>query len=117
MDEVAALAEHAGALREEDPALLRLVLRVHLLVLPQLVRPVRELAALLVGAAAELQELLAELRLLLLPSRRGLPRHTRAAVPRGGGVLGGGGVAGLLGQGLSWQRLRHLAVTAQHALF
>ncbi len=68
VQEVAPLAEPALAAAEESDALLGLVLAVVVVVLPELVRAMCELAAVAVGAAAFLYELLAELGLLLVLS-------------------------------------------------
>ena len=73
VDEVAPLAIHAVPVLDEHPAPLGLVLGVGLLVLAQLVRAVGELALPLVGAVAELHELPAELRLLLVAPGAGGP--------------------------------------------
>lgn len=93
---IAPLPVHADSLGEEDPAFLGLVLGVHLLILAQLMRPMRELTLLLVWTEPKFHVFFAELRffLILLYGRFG--RHGREVVAGRGGVLGRGGVAGLL---------------------
>jgi hypothetical protein len=83
VDEVAAVAEEAAAVVEEAPAGLGLVLAVLLLVLLEFVQPVRELAALLVGTAAVLDEPLAQLRLLLVERLHASGRLLRGQRVRG----------------------------------
>lgn len=59
MYEVAAIAEEAASLLQECPTALGLVFAVLLLILLELVQSVGELAAVLIGAAAVLNESLA----------------------------------------------------------
>mgnify|MGYP000639819643 CR=1 FL=1 len=97
VDEVAAFSVHAVAFVEEDSAFFGLVLGVELLVFAQFVRPVGELALLLVGAHSELEVLFAELGLLLiLPYGRFWQDCFREAAGRGR-VFGGGRVVGVFG--------------------
>lgn len=96
VDEVAPLAVHAEPFGEEHSAFLGLVLRVHLLVLPQLVRPVRELALLLVRAEPEFHVFFAELRFLLILLYGRFVGQGGKAVAGRGRILGRGRVARLL---------------------
>lgn len=68
MDEVATISVKAAALVYEYIALLGFVLGVYLRILPQLMRPMGELALLLVWAEPILDELFAELALFLVLS-------------------------------------------------
>jgi hypothetical protein len=66
VDEIAPFSVHAGSLSEEDAAFLGLIPAVGLLILLEFVRAVRELALLFIGAEAEFNKLLAELRFFLI---------------------------------------------------
>jgi hypothetical protein len=89
MDEIAAVSIGAEALLKESHADLCLIFAVHLIVFLELVEPVCEFASFLVGAVAILDEFFAELGFLLVGMR-----VLRAL---SGGLLGGEGVAELLG--------------------
>jgi hypothetical protein len=103
MYEVAAVAEEATSLLQEGPTALGLVLAVLLLVLLELMQAVGELAPLLVGTAAVLNEPLAELR-LLLGGREGTARR----------LLSGEGVGGGLGEEEGRSRGRDGTAGSQH---
>ncbi len=68
MDEVAAVAVDAEAFMEEAAAFLRFVLAVLQLVVFELMQSMCKFALILVGAAAVLDKLFAELRFLLIPA-------------------------------------------------
>ena len=65
MDEIAPLAVHAAVVLFEVLAVFRLVFVVHLVVLQQLVRTVREFATAFVGTEAVVHEPSAQFRFLL----------------------------------------------------
>ena len=96
VDEVAALSVHAEAFAEEDAAFLGLVLGVELLVFAELVRAVRELALLLVGAEAESHFFLEGGRFFLTFFFKNLGGGGGEGLAGRGGVLRRGGKAGLL---------------------
>lgn len=96
VDEVASLAVHAGSLCQKDPAFLGLVAAIGLLIFLELMGAVGELALLLVGAEAEFDEFFTELRFFLILLYGRFAIGYLLVVPRGGRVLGRGGIVELL---------------------